>query len=131
MNMSRRKEEDGSVENGGWPDETPQGEGAADAGATAENSGLPDGTPQGEGAAAFNEAVAKAAIKAAAEKAPKAAVPPVFLAIEEHAKALQIPAPVFAAVRQMKGWAAGKKIEEAEFKEAVTTFLGAPIGGKK
>jgi hypothetical protein len=87
MNMSRKTEEGGygSTENGGWPDETPQGE-------------------------------------------ETGAIPPAFLAIEEHAKALQIPAPVFAAVRQMKGWAAGKKIEKAEFKEAVNAFLNAPVG---
>jgi hypothetical protein len=85
---------------------------------SAENSGWPDETPQGEGTAA-------------AEAAAQAAVPPSFLAIEEHAKARQIAAPVFAAVRQMKGWAAGKKVEEAEFNEAVSAFLGAPIGGKQ
>jgi hypothetical protein len=101
--MSKRKEEDecGSIENGGRP----------------------DGTPQEEETAAAAETTAQADVPAA--------LPSTLLVIEEHAKALQIPAPVFAAVRQMKGWAAGKKIEEAEFKEAVTAFLGAPIGGKK
>jgi hypothetical protein len=90
MNMSKR------TEDGGWPDETPRGEGAA-----------------------------------VAEAAAQAAVPPTFLAIEEHAKARGLSAPVFAAVRQMKGWSAGKKVEEAEFAGAVNAFLGAPIGGKK
>jgi hypothetical protein len=74
---------------------------------SAENGGLPDETPPGEGTAD---------------------VPPAFLAIEEHAKAQQVSAPVFAAVRQMKGWAEGKKVEEAEFKEAVNAFLNAPVG---
>jgi hypothetical protein len=75
----------------------------------AENGAWPDETPRGEGTA----------------------IPPTFLAIEEHAKTRHISAPVFAAVRQMKGWSAGKKVEEAEFKEAVDAFLGAPIGGKE
>ena len=65
---------------------------------SADNGGRPDETPQGEGTAA-TEAAAQAATKAAAEAAP-----PTFLSIEEHAKARQISAPVFAAVRQMKGW---------------------------
>jgi hypothetical protein len=34
----------------------------------------------------------------------------VFCAVEEHAAALGVSAPVFAAVRQHKGWAAGKKL---------------------
>jgi hypothetical protein len=76
---------------------------------SAENSGRPDEPPQGEGTA----------------------VPPTFLAIEEHAKARRIPAPVFAAVRQMKGWSEGKKVLEAEFNEAVNAFLNAPVGGKE
>ncbi|MHB9292682.1 hypothetical protein Holit_01784 [Hollandina sp. SP2] len=82
------------TEEGGWPDEAPQGEGAAGIEATAQ-----------------------------------AVVPPVFRAIEEHAKARGLSAPVFAAVRQMKGWSEGKKVEVTEFNEAVNTFLGAPIGG--
>jgi hypothetical protein len=56
---------------------------------------------------------------------------PGFCAIEEHAETLKVPAPVFAAVRQYKGWAAGKQVEKAEFEEAVKGFLGAPMGGKK
>jgi hypothetical protein len=55
-------------------------------------------------------------------------VPPTFLAIEEHAKTRQISAPVFAAVRQMKNWSEGKKVEEAEFAQAVDAFLNAPAG---
>jgi hypothetical protein len=85
---------------------------------SAANGGRPDETPQEEGAAA-------------AEASAQTAVPPAFLAIEEHAKARGLPAPVFTAVRQMKGWSAGKKVEKAEFNEAVNAFLGAPIGGKK
>ena len=85
---------------------------------SADNGGRPDETPQGEGTAA-----AEAAAQAAAEAAP-----PTFLAIEEHAKARQISAPVFAAVRQMKGWSEGKKVEKAEFNEAVNAFLNAPAG---
>jgi hypothetical protein len=53
----------------------------------------------------------------------------VFLAIEEHASAMSISAPVFAAVLQYKGWAMGKKIEKNEFEEAVKDVLNAPIGG--
>lgn len=55
---------------------------------------------------------------------------PGFLAIEEHAKTHNVSAPVFAAVKVMKGWNAGKKVDEWEFTEAVTAFLGSPIGGK-
>jgi hypothetical protein len=54
---------------------------------------------------------------------------PVFCAIEEHAAALGIAAPVFAAVRQYKGWAAGKKVEINVFERAVKDFLNAPAGG--
>jgi hypothetical protein len=55
---------------------------------------------------------------------------PVFCAVEEHAAAQDITAPVFAAVRQYKGWAAGKKVERSEFEKAVKDFLGSPAGGK-
>jgi hypothetical protein len=54
-----------------------------------------------------------------------------FCAIEEHAATLDVSAPIFAAVRQYKGWAAGKKVEKSEFEQAVHAFLGAPMGGKK
>ena len=56
---------------------------------------------------------------------------PTFCAIEEHAKPLEVSAPVFAAVRQYKGWAAGKKVEKHDFEKAVKDFLGAPMGDKK
>jgi hypothetical protein len=55
---------------------------------------------------------------------------PVFCAVEEHAAALGITAPVFAAVRQYKGWASGKKVERSEFEKAAKDFLGSPMGGK-
>ena len=55
---------------------------------------------------------------------------PAFRAIEEHAKTLGISEAVFAAVRQYKGWAAGKKVERSEFEKAVNDFLSAPAGGK-
>lgn len=54
---------------------------------------------------------------------------PVFCAVEEHAAALGVSAPVFAAVRQYKGWAAGKKVERSEFEKSVKDFLNAPAGG--
>ena len=79
---------------------------------SAENGGRPDETPREEGSGENTQA----------------AVPPTFLAIEEHAKARKVSAPVFAAVRQMKGWSEGKKVEEAEFAQAVDAFLGAPAG---
>ena len=50
--------------------------------------------------------------------------------IEEHRENLGIGAPVFAAVMQSEGWAAGKKVPEATFIKAVETFLGAPMGGR-
>ena len=52
-----------------------------------------------------------------------------FLAVEEHAVNLQVPAPVFQAVMQAQNWAAGKKVEKNEFEKAVNAFLNAPIGG--
>jgi hypothetical protein len=55
---------------------------------------------------------------------------PTFRAIEEHAAALDISAPVFAAVKTARGWASGKNVEKAEFEKAVKSFLGSPIGGK-
>ena len=55
---------------------------------------------------------------------------PGVLTIEEHRKNLNIDIPVFAAVMQAEGWAAGKKIPEAAFKRAVEAFLGASMGGK-
>ena len=83
---------------------------------SAENGGWPDETPQEEGTAAE-------------EGSEQTAVPPAFLAIEEHAAALGVSAPVFAAVRQYRGWAEGKKVKKDEFEEAVNTFLNSPIGG--
>jgi hypothetical protein len=50
-------------------------------------------------------------------------------AIEDHAKEHKTPASVFAAVMQMQGWAAGKKVTAEEYREAVETFMGAPMGG--
>jgi hypothetical protein len=51
--------------------------------------------------------------------------------IEKLAKRLGVSAPVFAAVKQMQGWASGKTVPEDEFKKAVEAFLGAPISGVK
>ena len=53
---------------------------------------------------------------------------PTFCAVEEHAKMLNVSAPVFAAVAAEHKWAAGKKIERRDFEKAVTGFLHAPIG---
>jgi hypothetical protein len=53
----------------------------------------------------------------------------VFCAVEKHAAAQGVSAPVFAAVRQYKDWAAGKKVEKSEFEKAVRDFLNAPVGG--
>ncbi|GMO47991.1 MAG: hypothetical protein Pg6C_10250 [Treponemataceae bacterium] len=49
--------------------------------------------------------------------------------IEEHAASLKVSADVFAAVKQFKGWQAGKKVERREFEKAVKEFLGSPAGG--
>jgi len=53
-----------------------------------------------------------------------------ILTVEEHAKNLNISAPVFAAVMQTKNWGSGKKVPETVFRRAVEEFLGAPMGGK-
>ncbi len=50
--------------------------------------------------------------------------------IEEHASSLKISAPIFAAVKETRKWAAGKKVEKAEFEKAVKDFLNSPVGGK-
>jgi len=52
------------------------------------------------------------------------------LTIEEHKASLNIEAPVFAAVMQLKGWCPGKRMPETVFTKAVEEFLGAPMGGK-
>jgi hypothetical protein len=67
------------------------------------------------------------------EAAPVGAVSdaPVFRAIEEYAASLKVSAPVFAAVKQARGWAEGKKVGKAEFEKAVQAFLNAPAGGIK
>jgi hypothetical protein len=55
---------------------------------------------------------------------------PTFRAVEEHAAEMKLSAPVFAAVKQTRAWAAGKKVEKKTFEEAVKSFLNAPMGGK-
>jgi hypothetical protein len=55
---------------------------------------------------------------------------PIFCAIEDHAKNLNVSAPIFAAVKTARGWAAGKSVDKSEFEKAVKSFLGSPIGGK-
>jgi hypothetical protein len=52
-----------------------------------------------------------------------------FPTVEEHAKNLNINAPVFAAVIQSENWASGKRVQEADFKKAVDAFLKSPMGG--
>ena len=61
-------------------------------------------------------------------KPPKGEKPDVPT-IEEHARKLNIGAPVFAAVMQTNMWASGKRVPEEVFKKAVENFLGAPMGG--
>jgi glycine cleavage system H lipoate-binding protein len=51
--------------------------------------------------------------------------------VEEIKKTLNISAPVFAAVMQANGWAAGKKVSVAVFEQAAKGFLNGPMGGKK
>jgi hypothetical protein len=51
--------------------------------------------------------------------------------VEDHAKRAALAASVFAAVMQARGWAAGKRVPEEEFKQAVDAFLKAPMGGRK
>jgi hypothetical protein len=49
--------------------------------------------------------------------------------IEEHAKNLNIDAPVFAAVMQSQNWASGKRVPVEDFEKSVKAFLGASVGG--
>jgi hypothetical protein len=53
-----------------------------------------------------------------------------FLVVEEHAKRQDVAPSILAAVMQSEGWRAGKKITETAFKDAVSAFVGAPIGGR-
>jgi hypothetical protein len=50
--------------------------------------------------------------------------------IEEHAKKSGVSPSVLAAVMQARQWAAGKKVDETVFNEAVTAFLGGSMRGK-
>jgi|GEM_PF-1262524 len=52
-----------------------------------------------------------------------------LLTIEEHAKNMNIGAPVFTAVMESNKWAIGKRVSTVAFEKAVKDFLGAPIGG--
>ena len=105
-----------------------QGDGAGEAGADqGDGAGEPE-AGRGDGA---GEAEAGQGDGAGEAGVGQVAVQPTFLAIEEHAKTRQLSAPVFAAVRQMKGWSGGKKVEKAEFAEAVDAFLSAPVGAPK
>jgi tRNA threonylcarbamoyladenosine modification (KEOPS) complex Cgi121 subunit len=54
-----------------------------------------------------------------------------FATIEEHAQNENISASIFAAVKAMKNWNAGKKVHKDVFNEAIRTFLNEPIGGAK
>jgi hypothetical protein len=53
------------------------------------------------------------------------------LTIEEHAKRQDTPPSILAAIMQFQNWAAGKRVSEQAFKDAVNAFLGAPIGGTR
>jgi hypothetical protein len=50
--------------------------------------------------------------------------------VEEHAKTMNLPKSVFAAVMQAQGWARGKEVSEETFREAVRAFLDGSMGGK-
>ena len=62
---------------------------------------------------------------------PEEGMEPGLRTIEEHAEKLKVSKPVFAAVKQEEGWAAGKKVTETAFKAAMDTFLKAPMDGKE
>ena len=53
-----------------------------------------------------------------------------FPTIEEHAAALNVPAPVLAGVAQCQKWAGGKRVPLADFDKAVKDFTGASMGGQ-
>lgn len=57
----------------------------------------------------------------------EAAVP----TIEEHAKRRKTPPSIMAALMQFKHWAAGKRVSEEEFNDAIRAFLGSPTSGSK
>lgn len=49
--------------------------------------------------------------------------------IEEHARNMNLPKSVLAAVMEAQGWAEGKAVPEETLREAVQTFLKGPMGG--
>jgi hypothetical protein len=50
--------------------------------------------------------------------------------VEEQAEKLTVRKSELAAIMAMQGWKYGKKVSERVFKEALNTFLSAPMGGK-
>jgi hypothetical protein len=52
-----------------------------------------------------------------------------LLTIEDYRKKHAVDPSILAAIMQMQHWAAGKKVPETVFTDAVNAFLGAPIGG--
>jgi len=90
-----------------------------------------DPTPAGDEFPADNPAPAADNPASGGNGSPDQKTGPELFTIEEHARRLNIDAPVFAAVMQTERWANGKKVPEAVFKQAVEGFLNAPMGGKK
>jgi hypothetical protein len=49
--------------------------------------------------------------------------------IEEHARNMNLPRSVLAAVMEAQAWAYGKEVSEEAFFDAVESFLNRPMGG--
>jgi hypothetical protein len=108
---------------GEYPGETPAGE---QPGSEAENAEAPAGERPNPGGQSGGDPPG-----GGNNTDPAAADGSARVAVEELAERLHTPASAFAAVMQIKNWAAGKKVTEAEFQTAVDGFLTAPIGGVK
>jgi hypothetical protein len=108
--------------------ENPEGQEASE---VPEDSGVQDNpeNPEGQGGSETPEDVDGQ--DDSENKPPETGGEPGLLAIEEHAEKLKVSKPVFAAVKQAEGWAAGKKVTETEFKTAMDAFLKAPMDGKE
>jgi hypothetical protein len=112
---------DAVPENGAPPgDSVPSGGGNPEGQGDSGNQGKPEGQSDSGGGGNPD-----------GQNDPGSTGTPGLFTIEDHAKERKTPASVFAAVTQMRGWAAGKKVTAEEYGEAVDAFTGAPMGGER
>lgn len=71
------------------------------------------------------------AVRAEIEATPQAVTTAAAEPVEVLAERLDTPAWVVAGMKAANGWGEGKQLTEAEFKRAVTAWLGRPMGGDR